>query len=390
MRILYLSHCPPYPPDKGDRIRAYHILRLLAQRHEVHMVCLARNAQELAGACPLGNCPATVEIVPVSRLRSYLRVGVAGLLGQSVTVAYYREAGFKRHVDEALQAVRPDVVLAYSTPMGCLAPNGIPLVLDMTDVDSAKWLAYSQFRWPGWLYRLEAERLRLAEAKVTAKARVVAVSTLAEKRLLRLIAPQAHIVALPNGVDLGYYNPAAIEVPDELRNREFCAFVGQMDYFPNLQAALWFATQVLPYLRRRRPRLEFFIIGRNPPRSLRALASRPGVVVMGAVADVRPFLVAARFVVVPLIIARGIQNKVLEALAMGKRVLVSPAVAETFGHDLPLGATVCADPSDYERAADCPPSPSPEQIRQEVARRFSWDATVEQLETLLASASGAG
>ena len=157
-------------------------------------------------------------------------------------------------------------------------------------------------------------------------------------------------------------------------------FVGSMEYYPNVEACDWFAKSVTPQLRRRWPDLEFFIVGRNPARAVRNLAKLPGVVVTGGVPDVRPYLACARSVVAPLKIARGIQNKVLEALAMGKLVHASPAVAKTFGAALPKGVLVCASEADYAReisaVAGTLSSADPE-TRQSVKSRFSWSHSLE-------------
>ncbi len=143
---------------------------------------------------------------------------------------------------------------------------------------------------------------------------------------------------LENGVDFEYFDPDKVTAAPASGKRNL-VFTGTMDYQPNIEAACGFVSEILPELRRADPAVEFTVVGRNPPREVLRLAETPGVHVTGSVPDVRPYLKAAHAVVAPLRIARGIQNKVLEGLAMGKLVFVSPAVALTFGSGLPPGVT---------------------------------------------------
>jgi glycosyltransferase involved in cell wall biosynthesis len=162
-----------------------------------------------------------------------------------------------------------------------------------------------------------------------------------------------------------------------------------MDYFPNADACCWFAECVFGRLRASHPGLEFLIVGRDPARAVRRLERIPGVVVTGEVPDVRPYLAGARSMVAPLRIARGVQNKVLEALAMGKRVHASPAVASTFGEHLPEGIAVCHSEAEYIReyaVAASLPSCDPT-IRRAARLRFSWDLSLKELTQELESGS---
>jgi glycosyltransferase involved in cell wall biosynthesis len=186
---------------------------------------------------------------------------------------------------------------------------------------------------------------------------------------------------MENGVDFDYFDPSIGWEPPDLRKR-FIAFVGAMDYYPNAEAACWFASQVFPQIRRQQKEMEFLIVGRNPTAAVRRLDRLPGITVTGAVADVRPYLSAAEAAIAPLRIARGIQNKVLEALAMGKRTLASTAVCDTFSEELPPGVLRCRSVQDYveffQRNSEAS-DPSPAAIRSAARRRFSWKANLEIL-----------
>jgi glycosyltransferase involved in cell wall biosynthesis len=192
---------------------------------------------------------------------------------------------------------------------------------------------------------------------------------------LQQIAPRARVECVMNGVDFNAFDPTVCAPGPGLENREYVVFVGSMDYFPNVDACCWFAESVFGELRSRRPGLEFLIVGRNPNRAVRRLGRLPGILVTGGVPDVRPYLAGARSMVAPLRIARGVQNKVLEALAMGKQVHASAAVASTFGEVLPHGVVVCRTSADYVREL-CSGTESPswdQKIRQQASARFSWE-----------------
>jgi polysaccharide biosynthesis protein PslH len=391
MDILFLSHCVPNPPDKGEKIRAAHELNALAESHRVHLACFARSEEEVSQAHDLEDRCASVFVERLSPGHALAGAAIRFSAGGCLNTSFYRSARMEQHIE--LQRSLPlEATLAYSSAMVQFAPLNVPLWIDMVDVDSEKWLEYGQRRWPGAAYRLEGRRLRALEASYAARAECTFVTTPREQQLLRRIAPAARIESMMNGVDFDFFDPALPVSLPEIEGRQFLAFVGTMDYFPNVDACCWFAEAVFGQLRRRHPGLEFFVVGRNPGRAVRRLAKIPGVVVTGAVQDVRPYLAYARSIIAPLRIARGVQNKVLEALAMGRPVLASHSVASTFGEILPEGVTVCPSEAEYvqefEHTADSP-SWDPA-IRRTAQSRFSWDLSLKQLTRALASCSHAG
>jgi sugar transferase (PEP-CTERM/EpsH1 system associated) len=378
MDILYLSHCVPNPPDKGEKIRAFHQVMHLAKQHRVHLACFARTASEIAAAQALAGSCASVH---AERLRTAPALALAGLrfaTGACLTTSFYRSSRLRCYIQELVARVPMAVTVAYSSAMAPYAPAGVPLLLDLVDVDSEKWYEYARLRSPRRVFALEAERLRKLERTFAARAHCTLLATRQEEKLFHSIAPAAVTSPLENGVDLAYFDPARCPPLAEWRHRRFLVFVGAMDYFPNRDAVCWFVNRILPGLRGRYPDLEFFIVGRNPTPDVRRLARRPGVTVTGGVEDVRPYLAAARAFVAPLRIARGIQNKVLEALAMGKTVLASSAVAKTFGPELPAGVILCESEAAFVAAAAGLPGES-SWIRREAGRRFSWATNLEQL-----------
>ena len=390
MDILFLCHCVPDPPDKGEKIRAHQELFYLARRYRVHLVCFARNDSEVAAARALEGLCESVYVerlsFPLALCRGFARFGLGGCL----TTAFYGSAGMRRHVASLNDSRKLSAAVAYSSAMAPYAPAGLPLLLDMVDVDSEKWFQYAATRFPGFLYAAEGRRLRRVETMFTERARRAILVTGHEERLLRSFVPAGATTVVENGVDFDYFDPAGCPSLPALKERQALAFVGAMDYYPNAAGAARFAERVFPMLRAANPSLEFWIVGRNPRKAVTRLAARPGIMVTGSVPDVRPYLHAAFAAVAPLEIARGIQNKVLEALAMGTPVLASQAVCATFGDHLPEGVTGCASERDYAAAVDrLARAPHAHAAIREAARnRFSWAANLGRFDAELQVMSG--
>lgn len=386
MEILYISHCSPDAPAKGEKIRAHHFLLHLARRFDVHLACFARDPAEIEALRPFEALCASiiVELHPGSR--ALLSAAPRFLFGQSLTAAYYSSAALKQRIQSAPWLKNLHATLAYSAVMADYAPPQTPLVLDLCDLDSEKWADYARLRHPGLLYSTEARRLRRIERQAAARAFRTLVMTENEAALAAETLPGARCEIVANGVDFEYWQPQ----PHASSKTLSLAFVGQLDYFPNVDAACWFARDVLPTLRAAIPRIEFVIAGRNPSPSVRALASLAGVRLVASPEDVRPILAEAAAVVTPIRLARGLQNKVLEALAMGKPVFVSTAVAQTFGSDLPHGVTVCGNAVDFASSIlAMPPQPaaSDSAIRESLRPKFSWDSSGEKLRAILEQAA---
>jgi polysaccharide biosynthesis protein PslH len=393
LRILYICHRIPYPPDKGDRIRAYHQIRALAERHRLHLLTLCEGPVPRLDA--LTEVCEKVEVFPVSSPGGYLRAAAGAVRPAPLTLSFFHSRELAARVAALAKEGGYDAVVAFSSSMGPYAARlaPVPLILDMVDVDSAKWEQYARFA-PiplGAVYRLEAKRLRAYEAELARGAARVVLATAAERDLLAGFAPAARAVAIPNGVDLDFFSP----LPLPKAKRPTLVFTGQMDYFANVDGIVHFADAVLPRLQERFPDLELLIVGRAPHRRVRALAERPGIHVTGAVGDVRPFLARAWVFVAPLRIAQGVQNKVLEALASNLPVVASQRVFAGLadggfkdGEDLLVGgddaalaerlAELLADPEARERLAAGG--------RRRLAAVYRWPASVARFEELVAEA----
>lgn len=387
MDLLYLSHCLPGAPDKGDKIRAYHQLHFLAASHRVHLVCFARSRAEAGGTRDLLRRCASVYVEPLRPAAALVRAALRFAAGGCLTESFYASGRMRRYVRELARQTRLSAVLAYSTPMAQYAPPGLPLLLDMCDVDSEKFRQYASMRPAGPLYTVEAARLRRLEVETAGRARCTVLVTNPERELLESLAGGARVRCAPNGIDGEYFDPQRAGRLPELEGRRFLVFIGALDYYPNVEGVRWFAARVLPRLRRRDPSLEFWIVGRNPARAVRALSNpEEGITVAANPVDVRPYLAASAAVAAPLHLARGIQNKVLEALAMGKRVFASTAICRTFGRDLPAGIVPCNSEGEFADAVAREPLTAwacDAAIRREACEQFSWPRTLALLEAEL-------
>ncbi|MFN3469680.1 MAG: TIGR03087 family PEP-CTERM/XrtA system glycosyltransferase [Novosphingobium sp.] len=332
--VLFLAHRIPFPPDRGDKIRSCHILRHIAALAQVHVACFADDAADMAHEGELAAIAASHCLV--MRGRSLMRAGAQALLaGKPVSLTAFADRQIAAYVARVL-AERPiGAIYVFSGQMAQYVPADFAgrVVMDFVDVDSAKFEAYAADAAAPMrmLYRREARLLSRFESGVARRASVSLLVTDEEAELFgeRLSSgPRPLIRSLGNGIDTGFFDPAAVETAEvAARSGPQITFTGQMDYPPNIAAVEMFARKVMPLIRRAFPDAGFSIVGRAPTAAVRALDGIGGTRVTGAVPDVRPWLAGADLVVAPLMIARGVQNKVLEAMAMARPVLATPAAA---------------------------------------------------------------
>ncbi|MDW8324017.1 MAG: TIGR03087 family PEP-CTERM/XrtA system glycosyltransferase [Burkholderiales bacterium] len=331
--LIFLAHRIPYPPDKGDKIRSYHLLRHLAQRYRVHLGAFVDDPHDWRHAEALRALCASVHLVGLKPAWARLKA-LAGLItGEALTLAYYRHPAMAAWVRGRLSAgVRRVVCYSSAVAQFVIDAEGVQRVMDFVDIDSDKWRQYARNRpWPAaWLYRREAERLFAWERRVAAAFDVSLFVSPPEAEDFRRLAPEVadRVGWYVNGVDTEYFSPEHDAASPYPAGAEPIVFTGAMDYWPNVDAVTWFAQEVLPAVRAQRPQALFAIVGSRPARAVQELANHAGVMVTGRVPDVRPYLHHARVAVAPLRIARGIQNKVLEAMAMARTVVVSPQALE--------------------------------------------------------------
>lgn len=349
--LLYLVHRIPYPPNKGDKIRSYHILRHLRQRYRVHLGAFiddpadGRYADEVAGLCA-SHC-----LRPLEPRRAKIR-SLRGLVtGQPLSVPYYGDGAMQRWVDETISAHGIERALVFSSSMAQYVYGeryrNLRRWIDFVDVDSDKWAQYQKTAGALMrpIYKYEAHMLFGWEKRVTQQFDQAFFVSQAEAEMFRGMAPEvaAKVGHFNNGVDTEFFDPELTYERPFGRDEKTLVFTGAMDYWANVDAVLWFAREVFAPLAREDSALRFYIVGSRPDERVRALAQQPGVVVTGAVSDVRPYIFHADVSVAPMRIARGIQNKVLEAMAMARPVVASPqgyeGIAAQAGQEIAIAAT---------------------------------------------------
>lgn len=389
MNLLYLVHRLPYPPNKGDKVRSFNLMKHLARNHRLYLGTFIDDPDDAVWLDEVRSYCADLHVARLSPRLARLR-SLRGLLtGEALSLPYYRDAGLREWVD-SLQEL--DAAVVFSSVMADYLPARLPALVDFVDMDSAKWAQYAgTHRWPlSWLYRREGVRLLDFERAVAQQARHSFFVTDAERDLFLAAAPECagRVDAMCNGVDAEFFSPDHAWESPYPAGETPVVFTGAMDYWPNVDAAVWFAGEILPRLRQRNPSIRFYVVGRSPDPAVAALAGE-STVVTGTVDDVRPFLAHASVAVAPLRIARGIQNKVLEAMSMARAVVASAAcagpIAAMPGQELLAAETaedyvaqiesLLADPihaDNIGRAA-----------RNRVLASYSWDAHLALIDRFL-------
>jgi sugar transferase (PEP-CTERM/EpsH1 system associated) len=391
--LLLLVHRLPYPPNKGDKVRSYHLLKHLAKKHRVFLGTFVDDPADDAYVDTVQSFCQDLHVAHLTPRIAKLRSLSALFSNQALGLQYYRNAGLQSWVDQTLATQKIDATIVFSSVMaqyvdGTVGNAGPPMLVDFVDVDSAKWTQYADnHRWPlSWLYRREGRQLLAYERSVALRATHSFFVTENEVALFQSQAPEcAHKVdALSNGVDGDYFSPDPARASpfqgEGAQSGEIpLVFTGAMDYWPNIDAVSWFANDIFPALLKARPKLRFYIVGRSPSAAVLALASE-SVVVTGTVPDVRPYLQHAAVVVAPLRVARGIQNKILEAMAMGRPVVASQSCVEAIdgrgGEDLVAAADAAQFVSEIEALLKSPARALAvgQAGRKRVLANYSWDA----------------
>ena len=397
--LLYLVHRMPYPPNKGDKVRSYHLLKHLVARHRVFVGTFIDDPDDVQHLEALRSMCADLQVITLNPRRARLASLGALLGGRALTLDYYDDRRLHRWVRETIAKQGIDAALVFSSSMVqyLKAWPSLPALVDLVDVDSAKWTQYAgEHRWPiSWLYRREGERLLAYEREVVDKAAKSFLVTDKEVALFEQLAPEhrGRVQALSNGVDADYFSPDPQRASPYRADELPLVFTGAMDYWPNVDGITWFAREALPALRKRWPSLRLHIVGRNPVASVRALAT-DAVSISGTVPDVRPYLQHAAVVVAPLRLARGLQNKVLEAMAMARPVVAAQACVDALsaraGQDLMAAIHI----EDYVRLVDALLCDVPAATalalagRQRVIDDYGWASQLAGLDKHLAQAFG--
>jgi len=393
--ILFLAHRVPFPPNRGDKIRSSNLLKKLAQISPVHVGCFAENSEDREGAKEVASLSASHCVV--NRTKPLVLAGVeAVLLGKPVSLTAFHSARLENWVHETINSRPITTIFVFSGQMGQYIPDDFQgrVVIDLCDVDSAKFENYASAGQRVWLNSREGRLLAREEERLAARADATILISDNEANLFRsrLSVPEtANVQVIGNGIDSDFFDPAHSTPQADLATRPgpHFVFTGQMDYPPNEQAALWAIGSLWAAYKVESPDAEIHIVGRNPTKPLQD-KDRQGVTIWGEVPDVRPFIAAADCIVVPLSIARGVQNKVLEAMAMARPVLLTRQAAT--GIDAVDGKhwMLCEDDPDAmaARIDDLRANPDAAIAMGEAARQFvldhhNWDAMLAPLATLV-------
>jgi sugar transferase (PEP-CTERM/EpsH1 system associated) len=392
--VLYLAHRIPYPPDKGDKIRSWRFAQHLARSFDVHIAAFVDEPADFAHKARLEAAFASVSLVALDPRAARFRSLGSLASGEPLTFGYYDDAAM-REIVRTLQKRPLAAEVAFSSSMAqYLSRPGLrPRIADLCDADSDKWRDYAATANPlmRWVYAREHRRLAAAETRIINGAdAAIAISTAEAALLAGRPGVARPVLVAGNGVDADYFSPGRDYAAP--RDAADVVFVGAMDYKPNADAAAWFAAEVWPAVRAASPRATFAVIGPRPAPALARLSGVDGVAVTGRVDDVRPYLRSAKAVVAPLRIARGVQNKVLEAMAMAKPVVATQA-ANT-GIEAAGGREILiADAA--SQFADCVKALLADQergrmiglaARERILAEFAWERGLAQFDAALRAA----
>ncbi|CAA9889366.1 Glycosyl transferase, group 1 [Candidatus Methylobacter favarea] len=390
--LLFLAHRIPYPPNKGDKIRSCHFLKHLASTYTIHLGTFIDDANDWQYTEILDSLCAETFYMGLKPQLAKIK-SLRGLLtNEALSLPYYRNQAMQDWVDHIIKTRRIKKVLIYSSVMAQFinASHDIDMIVDFVDVDSDKWRQYADKKQglAKWIYQREAQYLFNYEKTIAEKSKVSFFVSEQEAALFKRLAPELEgkITHINNGVDTDHFSPDHLFASPYHDNEEALVFTGAMDYWANVDAVTWFGNAVFPRLQKY-PQAKFYIVGSKPSKEVCELANNKNIIVTGAVDDVRPYVAHARLVVAPLRIARGIQNKVLEAMAMAKYVVATSAAMEGIPSDQTLDVSVGDEVDVIVQQLDKIMQDNGAEIisnnnRDFVKAMFSWEQNVNQLSAL--------
>lgn len=398
MRILFLVHRIPYPPNKGDKIRSYNLLQHLTKQHEVYLGSLIDETADIQYTKLLQNLVKGFVFETINPKLKKLCCLRSIFQKKSISACYFYSNNLQKKIDELFERINFDALICFSSPMAeyyfrskCRHLGKKPLVriMDLIDIDSYKWVQYAE-KSSGLMrliYQHEAYYLSQYEHRIAGAFEHLLVVSEQEKAIFLRGLAADNIAAVSNGVDLEFFNP---KYPRKRQTqRPTLVFTGVMDYWPNVEGVRWFAEQVFPRIRAVIPNTQFYIVGSRPTIEIQRLESTEGIVVTGFVEAVRDYLAIADVCIVPLRIARGIQNKILEAMAMGKPVVTTLQAFEGI-KAVPNEDLITADSEESFAAAVIDLLQNPTQAQQIGQRArlcvetyYSWEGNLRILDKLL-------
>jgi len=393
-KLLYLVHRLPFPPNKGDKISSSNMLNYFSSRWRVHLGTFIDDPEDWQYADLVREKCEDSCIVNLPRSRRLTGSVRALLTGQALSLGYYADDELQDWVTATIERECPDAVLIFSGVMGRFVkgriPPQVPVVFDAEDVDSEKWRSYAQSKtWPlRGLYRREADKLLAYEREMAASTQVSLFVSAEEAELFKRLAPESASKAQfrTQGVDSEYFDPRVTQENPYAAGQKVLVFTGAMDYWPNIEAVSWFCEHVLAAVVEREPDFLFCIVGMKPSEEVLELGKLPGVRVTGGVPDVRPYLAHALAACLPLQLARGIQNKALEAMAMTLPVIATREALVGILDYPGLAFRVANSPDEMIRAV-LDVLAAPRQVdsagRACVLQHYNWDTNLRKMERFL-------
>jgi len=399
--LLFLAHRIPYPPNKGDKIRSWHLLERLARDYRIYLGTFVDDPRDWVHVPHVRNLCEDAHFSRLNPLTAKLRSSKGLLSGGPLSVPHYRDDALQRWVDATLSDRDISRALVFSSVMAQYVigkgESDVRTVVDFVDVDSDKWRQYSETcAWPmQWVYAREGRCLLEYERTVSLASDASVFVSRDEANLFANLAPEcaSRITHINNGIDTDKFSPDIQFDNPYASDDRVVVFTGAMDYRANIDAVVWFAREVFPVIRARIPNARFFVVGTKPAAAVKALESNPGITVTGAVEDVRPYLAHASLSVAPMRIARGVQNKVLEALSMGIPLVATTAAMEGL-EPWPEGTVRVVDDAQsfandvVEILTDASRPVHVPKIRQWLADYYSWPRNLAMMAELLEEAGG--
>ncbi|MBU2894690.1 TIGR03087 family PEP-CTERM/XrtA system glycosyltransferase [Colwellia sp. D2M02] len=390
--LLFLCHRIPFPPNKGDKIRSFNILKKLSETYAIHLGCFIDDPFDKQYVDGLNKYCASVFHLDQNKTFSKIK-GLSGFFtGKPITLPYYYDKRMAQWTSAIVAEHKIAKVFVYSSSMAQYCQesrySALERVIDFVDVDSDKWRQYAQKKQgvAKWFFNREYRLLAQVEDEICAEfshSLFVSPDEAALFSARQPIALQKSVHGVLNGVDIDFFDPQAdFSAESPVPTVPFISFTGAMDYWANVDAVLWFVKYVWPFIIAKNPQAIFCIVGGNPSSEVLALADQPGIVVTGRVHDIRPFIAKATCVVAPLQIARGIQNKVLEAMSLNKAIVVTTMAMEGINAKESSGVVISDEASVYAQACLKYLNDSAVNLsnRQWIIDNFTWENTLQPLQ----------
>ena len=390
LKILYLCHRFPYPGNDGSRVRSFNLIRHFKNGgHQVTVASLVRSEEEATAGKPLADYCDKVIMERVNETIQNLRMVAYIFTPTPSSMAYFYSKKLAQRIDEEIKTNRPDLIYVHCSSVATyVADYNIPKIMDFVDMDSAKWLIYSKFKkFPvnlGFWY--EGIKLRRAEKTLAQRFNISTCITQTELDTLIDYGLDVDGDWFPNGVDHTFFCPDPVQ---ENYDINAISFIGRMDYYPNIEAMLRFCSDIFPLVQQSKPEAKMIIIGANPSPEIMALEKQDGVTVTGTVDDVRSYVRSTAVMVAPLKIARGTQNKILEAMAMGVPVVCSDIAARGVNADDNTNILVAATNNECaEKILSVLNNPDQRQQlslagRELIVNNYTWKKAMQRLDDIV-------